>query len=290
MNVNDQDYGFPFIKPVKLTESTVSQHETGLEDFAAGGDETTGQLSAIQASRKNVQSGTTDDFKEASSFGSGVSPNETRNSSIVDSTMGATASGPYSSNSTKTASKQSRALTYFLISSIVLLLSVMAYFLYYMPEEREDSIEEVQNSKPVKVITETVLPKVVNESLNDSSVTTNDELRVNDVESLEQNKEIPTTIGEQMQSSLRGKITEIQSKEQASRYFIVVGSVPNLNLAMEESEKYLRKGVDLWMILPNEDSKNVRLAIGKYNSFREASSALESAKTQFNESVWILKY
>lgn len=85
-------------------------------------------------------------------------------------------------------------------------------------------------------------------------------------------------------------LTRIESREDRSRYFIVVGSLPSERLAVEKSAEYWDRASELYLITPYEDSPNYRLAIGRYYSFSQANQALSEIKDDYSEALWILKY
>lgn len=186
---------------------------------------------------------------------------------------------------TAKAPKKSKGITLFLIISILLILSVMAYFLYYHPQDVEESFvtENVEivsaEEGQIEEVTDAIIEDdLINEESNEINQLTE-----------KQSTQLPNSSASQANVG-RGSVSTVNSKGERPTYYIIIGSVPNESLATQESEKYLAKGINLWKILPNEESKNYRIASGKYNSFREASEALEPAKAQFSESVWILKY
>jgi len=95
-----------------------------------------------------------------------------------------------------------------------------------------------------------------------------------------------TTIAEQPQETF----TRINSKEAKPGFFIVIGSF----VSEEESLRFIDgmqgKFPDYFLIAPYADSKNFRLAIGKYGSWKEASAELERAKAEYPKDLWILNY
>ncbi|MBN3581869.1 hypothetical protein JYB64_05675 [Algoriphagus aestuarii] len=85
-------------------------------------------------------------------------------------------------------------------------------------------------------------------------------------------------------------LIRVESKSDRPQYFIVVGSLPNEKMAISESAQYFGRASSVYLILPYEDVKNYRLAIGSFSSFRKASEELDLIKDQYTEALWILKY
>ena len=100
----------------------------------------------------------------------------------------------------------------------------------------------------------------------------------------------PAETGTTIANSVPGTIVRIESKAERPQYFIVVGSLPNENLALDEAKNYQGKAAEIFLIAPYEESRNYRLAVGKYNSFKSAAEDLERIKSNYSESLWILKY
>ena len=88
----------------------------------------------------------------------------------------------------------------------------------------------------------------------------------------------------------KGTLVRIEAKADRPTYFIVVGSLPNERLAMEEYPQYSNRASTVYLILPYDDVKNYRLAIGSFSSFTKANEELERIKGDYTEALWILKY
>ncbi len=101
--------------------------------------------------------------------------------------------------------------------------------------------------------------------------------------------QIPET-GTTIDQRGEGSLIRVEEKAARPQYFIVVGSLPNERLALEESNQYFDRAETLYLINPYEDVKNYRLAIGQYSSFNQASQDLERVKADYTEALWILKY
>lgn len=96
--------------------------------------------------------------------------------------------------------------------------------------------------------------------------------------------------GTTIEQSAVDSLIRIENKTARPQYFIVVGSLPNERLAVQESNQYYDRVDELFLILPYEDVPNYRLAIGKFNSFTQANNHMEQVKDQYTEALWILKY
>lgn len=96
--------------------------------------------------------------------------------------------------------------------------------------------------------------------------------------------------GTTIESIASGTLVRIESKKDRPQYFIVVGSLPTEALAVKEAAQYYDRAQTLYLILPYDDVKNYRLAIGAFGNFSSATAELESAKGRYSEALWILKY
>ena len=167
-----------------------------------------------------------------------------------------------------------------LVFLIIIILASMAYFLYYLPLQSElpetpaiveDKLEEPQ-----------IRPEVIIEVPVESD---NDSIGAEVMETPAAEVQTPT-----IASPSGGNLLILNAKEDVRSYHLVVASLPNERIAREEAQVFLDKGKDIWLIFPSGDTRNYRLSVGKYSSFKTASEALAAAKADYNESTWILKY
>lgn len=100
----------------------------------------------------------------------------------------------------------------------------------------------------------------------------------------------PAQTGTTIADVASGNLIRIESKAERPQYFIIVGSLPNEKLAIEEASQYFSKTPEMYLISPEEGSRNYRLALSKFGSFRLAAEELEQIKSQYTEELWILKY
>jgi hypothetical protein len=177
----------------------------------------------------------------------------------------------------KRMKKNQVPLLFSLVLLILVVLASMAYFLYYLPEEKdaENTIqvtEVLTNTPPENELEEVV------ELIPDSVATEVVETPLTQV----------TTPS--IDSAQSGKLIVLDGKDDVRHYHLVVASLPSERIAREEAQVFLNKGKDIWLIFPSGDTRNYRLSVGKYSSFQSATEDLAAAKADFNESTWILKY
>ncbi len=100
----------------------------------------------------------------------------------------------------------------------------------------------------------------------------------------------PAETGTTIANTASGNLIRVESKAERPQYFIIVGSLPNERLAMEEARQYFGRSAEIYLIAPYEGGKNYRLALSKFGSFKAAAEKLEEIKSQYTEELWILKY
>jgi hypothetical protein len=96
--------------------------------------------------------------------------------------------------------------------------------------------------------------------------------------------------GTTIASSSPGALIRINSKEAKPRFFIIIGSFGSEEESLRFIDNLQQKFPEYHLIAPYPDSKNFRLAIGKYASWKEASVELERIKSAYPKDLWILNY
>lgn len=86
------------------------------------------------------------------------------------------------------------------------------------------------------------------------------------------------------------KLTEITSKIEVPRYFVVVGSFIDDDLAKDYSEKLNKMGKNTFLIHPYGDIAFYRLSVGQFENLDAALTAIDGLKSDFEENLWVLKY
>lgn len=100
----------------------------------------------------------------------------------------------------------------------------------------------------------------------------------------------PVETGTTIANTASGNLIRIESKAERPQYFIIVGSLPNEKLAIEEASQYFGRSAEIYLISPYDGGRNYRLALSKFGSFKAAAEKLEEIKSQYTEELWILKY
>ncbi|MEN2283450.1 hypothetical protein AAGF08_14990 [Algoriphagus sp. SE2] len=175
-----------------------------------------------------------------------------------------------------------------LISAIVVISVIVWQLLSQGNESPPIENQLVQQEEPVGEET-SVPPTVENIETEETQSAENQDSISNSNSSLEEPVETSQT-GTTIDRTGIETLIRVEGKSDRPQYFIVVGSLPNERMAIDESEQYLDRVSSIYMILPYEDVRNYRLAIGSFTSFRKASEELEAIKDQYTEALWILKY
>lgn len=178
-----------------------------------------------------------------------------------------------------------------LVMMLVLILAAMAYFLYYSPSEvsvRDQALrsETPQALQPIQLEPEPAADEDMEEVQEDEVVLTQEEEKPIITESVASGVTQPAA----KSSSTSGKLQLVESKGEKATYHLIVASLPNERIAREEAQVFLNAGKDVWVLFPIGETKNYRLSVGNFGSFKSASEALPHAKIEFGESTWILKY
>lgn len=85
-------------------------------------------------------------------------------------------------------------------------------------------------------------------------------------------------------------LTEIRSRAESPRYFVVVGSFVDEGAAKDFSVNLHQKEMNTFLVYPYGDVSNYRLAVGHFTSFDQALTELNRVKGDFKEDLWVLKY
>lgn len=162
-----------------------------------------------------------------------------------------------------------------MILLLVVILGAMAYFLYFEPLN-----EGTIASAPVEL---TPVDEVEEETVEEEAVEEVEEIELAAPAAIE-------TPAVQEANVVKGQLIELRERSGTPQYYIIVGSLPNEAIAKNEALKYQDGQRDVYLIHPFGESRNYRLSIAKYADLQAATNALEKARGEFGESLWVLKY
>ena len=105
-------------------------------------------------------------------------------------------------------------------------------------------------------------------------------------------EQIPETVVEEAEPAeeTSPQLVEIDGRETSPRYFLVVGSFIDDDLARDYSDKLNKAGENTFLIHPYGKIHYYRLAIGQFENVDLALEARESFQDNFEENLWVLKY
>lgn len=105
-------------------------------------------------------------------------------------------------------------------------------------------------------------------------------------------EEVPEAVVEEPEPAEKTapQLLEIDARETAPRYFLVVGSFIDDDLARDYSNKLNKAGKNTFLIHPYGKIHYYRLAIGQFENVDLALEARESFQDNFEENLWVLKY
>lgn len=86
------------------------------------------------------------------------------------------------------------------------------------------------------------------------------------------------------------QLTEIEGREGSPRYFLVVGSFIDDDLARDYSSRLNNSGLNTFLVHPYGNINFYRLAVGQFENLDLALEAMESSQNDYKENLWVLKY
>ncbi|UZD23781.1 hypothetical protein PBT90_10310 [Algoriphagus halophytocola] len=135
-----------------------------------------------------------------------------------------------------------------------------------------------------------------NESTSVNSISSEESQGVSNQDSISNSTSSPNVVAETPQTgtTIDHNVSEslVRITEKASRpyFYIIVGSLPNEELAIKEAAQYMDRAETLYLIMPYEDVPHYRLAIAGSIGFTAMKEELARVKDQYTEDLWILKY
>ena len=127
-------------------------------------------------------------------------------------------------------------------------------------------------------------------TVTDTAVSTDNQEAIISINNSNPNLSKPAQTGTTIANTVSGNLIRIESKAEKVRYFIVVASLPNEQLALELADNFSGKSPERYLIAPYETSPNYRIAIGKFDTWKAAADEVARIKSQYSEDLWILNY
>lgn len=88
--------------------------------------------------------------------------------------------------------------------------------------------------------------------------------------------------------SVPGTVEKVTSA--TGRFYLIVSSSIDGDLAMDYGDKMAAEGISLKIIEPYGNIRYYRASLGDYDSWDSAVTAAASLKTTYGDAIWILKY
>lgn len=85
-------------------------------------------------------------------------------------------------------------------------------------------------------------------------------------------------------------LSEITARTGSPRYFVVVASFIDDDLAKDYSSELNKSGNPTFLIHPYGDISYFRLAIAQYDNVKKALEVMDNQQGNFEENLWVLKY
>jgi len=93
------------------------------------------------------------------------------------------------------------------------------------------------------------------------------------------------------EANTKPAVGTIETLEQRTgRYFVIISSSVDGDLAMDRAKKLSEKGISSKIIPPFGKWKFYRLGIGDFDSFASAQSSADASKSEYGDALWVMKY
>ena len=156
---------------------------------------------------------------------------------------------------------------------LTLLLGVTGwYFFYYQPQKKA-----AEKAKQEQIVAEKA--KKEKERLAEEKLKEEERLRAEEEARLKAEEDAKPKIG---------AIETISQR--TSRYYIIVSSGIDDDLAMDYAKKEVNNGANIKLLSPLGINKFYRVSVADYDSWVAALNALDGFKSTFGNDIWILKY
>lgn len=173
--------------------------------------------------------------------------------------------------------EESNSNTSMIIIGVVAVLIIALgvwYFVFYESAETEREKMELAEAQRLETI-----------RLQEEAAAT----RIAEAEATEAAEEIvEEEVAESEATSERGAITTIS--EPTGRYYVVIGSFIDVDLATDLGKELAAKGVGTKLISPFSKKRLFRLCVADFGTFADATAGANNLKAEYGENLWVLKY
>ncbi len=268
-DINDADdsFGLPDVEMEPLSEVDEPEEETG--DSA---EEETAKEDAAGEADADIEG---EASQEVEASGEDYSYKEPGEDEAVDETETTDQSAETEETSSYLPPKKESIMPKLLVLGAIVIFAGLAiwYFLFYRPEQARLVAEE----------------KVRQEQLDQQRA---EELRQQQEADRRRAEEeeaarLAALEAEPKEPEL-GTITEIS--ERTGRYYVVIGSFIDDDLAKDYGNKLAVEGLNTSLISPFGTVKFYRLALASHESFAEAQGNADELKATYGEALWVLKF
>ncbi|MEP0714135.1 MAG: hypothetical protein ABJC55_19620, partial [Algoriphagus sp.] len=174
----------------------------------------------------------------------------------------------------------------------ILALGVVLVIIWQMNKEvvSGDTLEDLTTATLEKQTTQESSPAAINSTPAEETQAADDQLIISDSISSATPTPVPAQTGTTIASKVSGTLVRVTEKAEQAQFYIVVGSLPNEAMALEESEQYKNRAETVYLIMPYDDVTNYRLAIATSRGWTAINEELARVRDQYTEDLWILKY
>ena len=159
------------------------------------------------------------------------------------------------------------------VIAVIIIAAGIWYFGFYRPAEAEREMIEMAEAQRLEKIR--LAEMAAAQQAEDEAAIATEEV-------------IDEVVAESLEVVERGGITTIS--EPTSRYYVVIGSFIDVDLATDLGKELAAKGVNTSLISPFSKKRLFRLCVASFGTYGDATAAANDLKAEYGENLWVLKY
>jgi phage-related minor tail protein len=178
--------------------------------------------------------------------------------------------GTYAAKAKEEESKSGKIIGVIVV--LLLLAGVLWYFMYFQPEQQaaEKAKQEQINQQKAQQEKERIAEE---KAAEEARLQADEEARL------------------QAEEDAKPKIGTIETiSEKTSRYYVVVSSGLDGDLAMDYAQKEVNNGTNIKLLSPLGTNKFYRVTVADHDTWVDAENTANDLKSTFGDGVWVLKY